>query len=48
MGAMKKIICLFSVAILLLPSCFDDRFFGQAWLVVLFTDDTLGEIEPCG
>ena len=45
---MKKFIYLLAAACLLLPACFEERLFSGARLVVLFTGDTLGEIEPCG
>jgi len=45
---MKKVIFLLAAAFLLMPACFDERLFSGARLVVLFTGDTLGEIEPCG
>jgi len=45
---MKGILHLIAVASLLLPACFDGDMLGGSRLVLLFTGDTLGEIEPCG
>jgi len=45
---MKKTVCLLAAAVFLLTSCLDDLLFGSGKLVILFTGDTVGEIEPCG
>jgi len=46
---MKKTILLLTAALLVvLPCCLEDRPLLRSRLTILFTGDTLGEIEPCG
>lgn len=45
---MKKLAFMAVVALLVLASCAEEAFLGPNRLVILFTGETVGEIEPCG
>lgn len=47
-SSMNKLLFLAAVALLVLATCAEEAFLGPNRLVILFTGETVGEIEPCG